>query len=99
MKPLSILRFAYPGLVAGVSCTTAPTATLDSGPIVGIQTTLPGAISPVNKFLGIPYAATPERFGVPKPPKPWKKPLNTSEFGPSCTQFVPIVPGKQLAKV
>lgn len=93
MRPLASLPFLSPLLVAGVSC-NAPTATLDSGPIFGVQTTLPSAIAPVNKFMGIPYAAPPERFELPQKPKPWKKPLNTSEFGPSCLQNIPISPGK-----
>lgn len=64
-----------------------PTAALDSGPVVGQTTTLPAAIAPVNKFLGIPYAAKPERFSRPKKPEPWTEPLDASEFGPSCPQL------------
>lgn len=98
MRPLASFYFLSPLLVAGVSCTT-PTATLDSGPIFGIQTTLPSAIAPVNKFMGIPYAAPPERFELPQKPKSWKKPLNTSEFGPSCLQNIPISPGKSACSL
>ncbi|PFH62519.1 hypothetical protein XA68_13258 [Ophiocordyceps unilateralis] len=64
-----------------------PTATIDSGPLIGISTTLPGALEPVNKFLGIPYAAPPQRFLPAKRATAWKMARNASAFGPSCIQF------------
>ncbi|KAK2616954.1 hypothetical protein QQS21_000043 [Conoideocrella luteorostrata] len=69
------------------SNSSAPTATLDAGPIFGTTTQLPGAAGPVNKFLGIPYAENPERFALSKPPKKWTSPKNTTAFGPSCYQL------------
>ncbi|RSM19865.1 hypothetical protein CDV31_001223 [Fusarium ambrosium] len=107
MKPLTTLTpFALPVLVntEGVPSYTSnslPTVALDSGPVVGQTTTLPAAIAPVNKFLGIPYAAKPERFSRPKKPEPWTEPLNASEFGPSCPQlFVDneLTPGLDILK-
>ncbi|KAI1044569.1 hypothetical protein LB505_010403 [Fusarium chuoi] len=80
MKPLTLSRLL---LYVG---TETPTATLDSGPIFGLTTTLPAA-SPVNKFLGIPYAAKPQRFSRATGPEPWTEPLNATRFGPSCRQL------------
>ncbi|KND91816.1 Lipase 4 [Tolypocladium ophioglossoides CBS 100239] len=91
---LAILPFA-----ALVACAARPTATIDSGPIYGAATNLPGAIGPVNKFLGIPYAAPPERFHLSKRPKPWTSPMNTTVFGPSCIQYEAITdigPGNDI---
>ena len=65
----------------------APTATLDSGVVIGTTATIPSATAPVNKFLGIPFAQSPPtRFGVPVPPKPWTQPLTTTEHRPACLQ-------------
>ena len=64
-----------------------PSVTLDAGVVVGTATTLPlpGAI-PVNKFLGIPFAAPPERFAAPQPPKSWSTPFNATQLKPTCIQ-------------
>ncbi|KAF9879145.1 para-nitrobenzyl esterase [Colletotrichum karsti] len=69
------------------ACPARPaTATISSGVINGVATSLPNALSAVNKFLGIPYAAPPARFALPQPPAPWTNALNTTAFGPSCYQ-------------
>lgn len=82
MKLLALSRLWLPIYVGAET----PTATLDSGPIFGLTTTLPAA-SPVNKFLGIPYAAKPERFSRATKPEPWTRLLNATVFGPSCRQL------------
>lgn len=82
MKPLTLSRLLLPIYVGAET----PTATLDSGPVFGLTTTLPAA-SPANKFLGIPYAARTQRFSRAKKPEPWTKPLNATRFGPSCRQL------------
>ncbi|KAF4970859.1 hypothetical protein FSARC_2225 [Fusarium sarcochroum] len=91
MKPLSLSQVLLPIYVGAAEATTSsapsPTAALDSGPIVGLTTSLPAGTAPVNKFLGIPYAAKPERFSRAKKPKPWTKSFNASEFGASCRQL------------
>ncbi len=85
--PLQMALLPYAATSAGG---VAPTATLNSGPVFGAPTSLPGAIGPVNKFLGIPYAASPpERFRLPRPPKKWTTPRNATAFGDSCIQYVP----------
>ncbi|EXJ81374.1 hypothetical protein A1O3_07665 [Capronia epimyces CBS 606.96] len=66
--------------------TLAPTITIDSGPIVGVATSLPGASVTINKFLGIPFAASPTRFAPPVTPTPWKTPYNATQYGPACIQ-------------
>jgi carboxylesterase type B len=65
---------------------SAPSATLDSGVVIGTTTTLPSSPITVNKFLGIPFAAPPVRFSPPVSPAPWSKPLDTSANKPSCIQ-------------
>ncbi|KAG5917737.1 hypothetical protein E4U42_007127 [Claviceps africana] len=64
-----------------------PIACLASGPIFGVTAQLPGAPIPVNKFLGIPYAAKPVRFALSRPPLPWSAPRNATTFGNSCYQL------------
>ena len=64
-----------------------PTAVIDSGPIVGTTTLLPSATATVNKFLGIPFAASPpQRFSPPNVVQSWHQPLNVSAFKPACIQ-------------
>lgn len=91
MKPLTaISRLALPILTVakgGNYPIPPPTAALDSGAIVGVSVELLDSISPVNKYLGIPYASPPERFSRAKKPQPWTKPLQATEFGPACTQL------------
>lgn len=64
----------------------APSATLDSGVVVGTTTSLPSSTAVVNKFLGIPFAAPPVRFSPAVAPQPWSEPLDTSEYKPACIQ-------------
>jgi len=47
-------------------------------------------ITPVRKFLGIPYGQA-ERWKRVEPPTPWEEPLVCHEFGPSLPQ-IPITP-------
>lgn len=71
-----------------------PTATIQSGVIVGTVTSIPGATIPVNKFLGIPFAAAPTgsaRFSVPKPISNWSTPKDTKEFSPACIQVFSLL--------
>lgn len=65
-----------------------PTATILNGTIIGTTATVTGPTSTVtvNKFLGIPYAAKPERFSPPQRHATWTSPLNTQNFKNSCMQ-------------
>ncbi|KAF4780509.1 hypothetical protein HER10_EVM0012494 [Colletotrichum scovillei] len=72
--------------VSSATSTGFPTATISSGQIQGIPTSRPNAITPVNKFLGVPYATIPERFSLPHPPKPWIDTFKATAFGPACLQ-------------
>jgi para-nitrobenzyl esterase len=78
-------------LLAAVALTTAgaahaqpaPTARIDSGPLVGV------AEGPANVFRNIPFAAAPVgalRWAPPQPVKPWTAPRPAAEAGPSCPQ-------------
>jgi len=74
---------------------SSPKVYLDSGPVVGVATQLPGAPGPVNKFLGIPYAAKPVRFALSQPSQKWFAPRNATSFGKSCYQIA-IVDGIRI---
>lgn len=63
-----------------------PVATISSGVVQGLATSLPDAPHVVSKFLGIPYAAPPVRFALPQAPEPWMSPFNATAFGASCYQ-------------
>ena len=39
-----------------------PTATVDSGIVVGTTTWMPSATAAVNKYLSVPFEAPPARF-------------------------------------
>ena len=66
---------------------TKPTVTLTSGVVVGTTTSLPAATATVNKFLGIPFAASPpERFSPPADSATWATPLDASAYRPTCLQ-------------
>jgi carboxylesterase type B len=68
---------------------SAPSATIDSGVIVGVAASLPSFENEVNQFLGIPFAQPPVgngRFAPPQKVKPWSMPKNTTAYGPSCVQ-------------
>ncbi|EGG05226.1 carboxylesterase [Melampsora larici-populina 98AG31] len=83
-----------------------------SGPVVGFQDTHPlsdrstascvangqfGDQSPINKWLGIPYAQA-ARWTRPTPPTSWQEPLLCHEFGPYFPQtsdpFLTVYLGK-----
>lgn len=63
---------------------TGPTATIDSGLAVGVATSVDGASATVNKFLGIPFAASPTRLALPETPTPWTSTYPATRYGPAC---------------
>ena len=66
-----------------------PTATIDSGLIVGTNTIIQRATVTVNKFLGIPYASAPTgvaRFSPSIPHVTWNGTLDTTKVKNSCIQ-------------
>lgn len=66
----------------------APIATIENGVVIGTATKVPGAASAtvVNKFLGVPFAASPTRFAPPATATAWTKPFNASRYGDTCPQ-------------
>lgn len=70
--------------VVSVASAGAPIAQTTTGPVLGINTATGGAA-----FLGIPFAAPPQRWGPPVPHAPWTTPLNASTYGAGCIQFLP----------
>lgn len=63
-----------------------PSATIDSGIVIGVQTSLPGSPNLVNKYLGVPFAASPTRFAPAETATPWTKPYRATQNGPACVQ-------------
>ena len=65
----------------------APTATINAGVIVGTTTSVSGSrATVVNKYLGVPFAASPTRFAPAVPPSPWSQPFDASKYGFVCPQ-------------
>lgn len=90
MTPIALLTLAfYASTASSAPCNdtnTRPTATIDSGVVVGTTTSLPSSTITVNKFLGIPFGAPPVRFSPPKPAAPWQFNYDASEYKPACIQ-------------
>lgn len=65
-----------------------PTATIDAGVVIGTATSVPSGASAtvVNKFLGIPFAASPTRFSPAVTPTPWSAPYDATNFSLTCPQ-------------
>jgi acetylcholinesterase len=40
----------------------------------------------VNKYLGIPFAAPPQRFSPPQKPQSWAHPIEAKAVKPACIQ-------------
>jgi len=74
---------------ASTNGTNGPTATIDSGVVIGTQTSLAatnGTQKTVNQYLGVRFAASPTRFSPPQTATPWSSPLNVTQRGPACIQ-------------
>lgn len=73
-----------------------PTVSIASGVVVGTSTTVAGSpTASIAAYLGIPYAAPPQRFSPASPPAPWTKPLVAQQLSPICMQqFVVLAPGR-----
>lgn len=90
LYPLTIMRLSrlFWVLIASVSAVTArsPTVTLKDAVYIGTTTQVASATTLVDKFLGIPYAATPERFRAARPRPPGSLRVNATEQPPACIQ-------------
>jgi carboxylesterase type B len=88
MSPYTLLLTLAIHAITAVSvpCDTRPTATIDSGVLVGTITSLPSSSATVNKFLGIPFAEPPVRFSPPQPVEPWESVYDASEYKPACIE-------------
>nr|POE89912.1 acetylcholinesterase [Quercus suber] len=75
--------------VADRRADASPVATIDSGVVVGTTTSLPSATAFVNKFLGIPFAASPPlRFGRPELPV-YHGIIDATAVKAACIQQIP----------
>jgi para-nitrobenzyl esterase len=76
---------AAAGLAASAAA-AGPQVRVEQGVVEGIAAT---AQQPVNRFLGIPYAAPPVgalRWRAPQPAAPWRGVRRATEFGARCMQ-------------
>ncbi|KAG6004820.1 hypothetical protein E4U21_000776 [Claviceps maximensis] len=74
-------------LDAAHGLSSPPTATIDSGVIVGAAVVDSSSQeTTVVKYLGVPFGAPPERFKAPKAPDPWSSPYDATTYKPSCLQ-------------
>jgi Carboxylesterase family len=81
----SFLQAAVLLLLAAYIAAGAPTAIVEGGIVVGTTTALPGATAPVNKFLGVPFAASPLRFAPPQHVRPFGRKV-TTQVSAACVQ-------------
>lgn len=68
---------------------SAPTVTVASGVIVGTTLRLvnqPSVTAAANAYLGVPFAAPPERFSPPQAASAWSTPLQAQARKPACVQ-------------
>lgn len=68
-----------------------PTATIDSGTLVGRTTSISDSDVTVNQFLGIPFAEPPVqnlRFQPPQNVTAWESPLEVQEQPNACRQWL-----------
>ncbi|KAL2194978.1 Alpha/Beta hydrolase protein [Corynascus similis CBS 632.67] len=91
MRSLVVLWFLV--TLFGSATAQLPTVTLRDGVYIGTTTQLPSATAVVDKFLGIPYAATPERFRAARPRLPGSQRTNATNHPPACIQQAPANPG------
>jgi para-nitrobenzyl esterase len=83
MIRISALLAALSLAAGSAQAQPAPTAKIDSGPLVGV------AEGPAEVFRNIPFAAPPVgelRWAPPQPVKPWTQARAAAEAGPSCPQ-------------
>ncbi len=89
LQALVLLPLLWPGSRAQeYGAGVVPTRVkIDSGLIIGAPTTVPGANTAVNRYLGVPFAKSPPaRFEPPEQVAAWSQPLETKQFKPSCIQ-------------
>ena len=84
--PLTTLTLPTDNALTTSVSTSRPTATIDSGVVLGITKTENATGSRVNAFLGVPFAAEPIRWGPPESAAPWTSPFDASQYGPACVQ-------------
>jgi len=83
----------YTGGSGGKTVTAASrTVMTRSGRLQGFVLSLPNPLSPVEVFLGIPYASPPvgvNRFSPTRNPVPWPETRMADRHPPSCPQNFP----------
>jgi len=83
-KAVAMAALVAPFTIAAGAEAAAPSVTIDSGKLAGIET------AGMKSFLGIPYAAPPLgdlRWRAPQPVKAWQGIRQATNFGPVCRQI------------
>ncbi|KAH7095779.1 carboxylesterase [Paraphoma chrysanthemicola] len=84
---LLFVSFCLTSTSAGSSVSQdRPSATIDSGVVVGTSTAIPPAPHKIDKFLGVPFAAPLQRFSPPQKETPWQGIYDASTHKPACIQ-------------
>jgi para-nitrobenzyl esterase len=90
---ISIYGAALTLITAGLAGCTSSSGSAESDARSQVHVSdgwLQGATSQgAREFLGIPYAAPPERFAAPQPARPWNEVRSATAHGPACIQFEP----------
>ncbi|KAF2148848.1 alpha/beta-hydrolase [Myriangium duriaei CBS 260.36] len=85
---LTATIFTVCSLFAAAARGDAPTATVDSGVLIGTTTLLPTATACINKFLGVPFAVSPPgRFVPPVREQPFGE-RNATTYSAACVQEI-----------
>ncbi|XP_068938551.1 liver carboxylesterase 1-like [Petaurus breviceps papuanus] len=86
---LCSIRFIIASPVEGKQQTSMLVVDTEYGKVQGKKITVQGFDTPVNVFLGIPFAKPPLgplRFRPPQPPEPWNYVKDTTTLPPGCSQ-------------
>lgn len=94
LKTLILLQLAFLGGMAISVGKTSPGPSVKTryGLVQGLIVSMPSPLSPIEVFLGIPYATPPvgiNRFSPTRNPQSWPGTRMTDRHGPACPQRFP----------
>jgi neuroligin len=94
LKTLILLQLAFLGDMAISVGKTSPGPSVKTryGLVQGLIVSMPSPLSPIEVFLGIPYATPPvgiNRFSPTRNPQSWPGTRMTDRHGPACPQRFP----------
>ncbi|XP_036605743.1 liver carboxylesterase 1-like [Trichosurus vulpecula] len=86
---LCLVLCSISSITAFLQQPSTPVVDTEYGKVQGKQVTVKGFDTPVNVFLGVPFAKPPLgplRFRPPQPPEPWHYVKDATMFPPGCPQ-------------